>query len=121
MGRNWIRAVFVFLMCCAAFSQDPQQSQSQSGNGATPQQTPPATGQAAPAQAAPAQGTTPGVAPAGPQAKLAHFCRQDSGLGAEVGPAHGPQFAKLRAMMENCAPGVAGILVAKDVFSIVYL
>lgn len=42
MGRNWIRAVFVFLMCCAAFSQDPQQSQSQSGSGTTPQQTPPA-------------------------------------------------------------------------------
>ena len=38
--------------------------------GQTPQQTPPATGQAAPAQAAPAQGTTPGAAPAGPQAKL---------------------------------------------------
>jgi hypothetical protein len=29
-------------MCCAAFSQDPQQSQSQSGSGATPQQNPPA-------------------------------------------------------------------------------
>jgi hypothetical protein len=29
-------------MCCAAFAQDPQQSQSQSGTGTTPQQNPPA-------------------------------------------------------------------------------